>query len=164
MTITHFPKTTAAAAHFGATHTIDSSSKGVETQGLASLQTKINAIVGSQGADIVIDTTGNTKIIEQCYDLTHPDGKTILVGVPKKGNLVSLYTLPLHFKKILKGSHGGSSYPTDDIPRLIRLCGAGKLQLDGLITHSFPLKHINEAIQLVRSGNAGRVAISLTPG
>jgi len=45
-------------------------------------------------------------VIELADDLTHPDGKTILVGVPKKGDNVSIYTLPIHFNKVLTGSHG----------------------------------------------------------
>src|SRR3990167_7997593 len=46
----------------------------------------IKKIVGELGADIVIDTTGNTKVIEQAYQLTNSSGKTILVGVPKIGD------------------------------------------------------------------------------
>ena len=65
------------------------------------LDAQIRKIVGDKGADVVVDTTGNPRVIEQAYELTHPDGKTILVGVPTKGNNVSIYTLPLHFKKVL---------------------------------------------------------------
>ena len=46
--------------------------------------------MGSQGADVVIETTGNARVIEQAYELTQPDGKTILVGVPKKGENIKL--------------------------------------------------------------------------
>lgn len=102
-----------------------------------------------------------TRVIELAYDLTHPDGKTILVGVPKKGDNVSIYTLPLHFNKVLKGSHGGSCVPHVDIPRYIRLVQAGKLRLDGLITHEFTLSQVNDAIQLTRSGQAGRVILKM---
>ena len=112
------------------------------------------------GADVVIDTTGNTKVIEQAYELTHPDGKTILVGVPRKGEHVSIYTLPLHFKKVLTGSHGGSAEPHRDIPAYLRLVQAKKLSLDGLITHEFSLDEINKAIILVRSGEAVRVLVA----
>ena len=122
---------------------------------------EIRNIVGTDGADIVIDTTGNTRIIEQAYELTHPDGKTILVGVPKKGDCISIYSLPLHFKKILTGSHGGSIEPHLDIPRYIRLVQKGRLKLDGLITNELSLDDINEAIQLVRSGEAGRVLVTM---
>ena len=72
---------------------------------------KIKVLVGLKGADVVVDTTENVRVIETAYELTHPDGKTILVGVSRKGDNVNIYTLPLHFKKDLKGSHGESSIP-----------------------------------------------------
>ena len=38
-----------------------------------------------------------------------------------KGDSVNIYTLPLHFKKVLKGSNGGSLVPDVEISRFIRL-------------------------------------------
>ncbi len=122
---------------------------------------QIKTVTGSNGPDVVIDTTGNSRVIEQAYDLTHPDGRTILVGVPRKGDNVSIYTLPIHFNKVLKGSYGGSCIPHIDIPRYVRLVDAGILNLDGLITHEFTLDKINDAIQLMRSGTSGRILISM---
>ena len=142
------------AKRFGAGYIFNS-------RNISDLAGEIRKIVGPAGADVVIETTGNPRVIELAYDLTHPDGKTILVGVPKKGDNVSIYTLPIHFNKILKGSHGGSCVPHIDIPRYIRLVEAGKLKLDGLITHEFKLDDINEAIQLLKSGEAGRVLVSM---
>jgi S-(hydroxymethyl)glutathione dehydrogenase / alcohol dehydrogenase len=121
----------------------------------------IRRIVGEEGADVVVDTTGNARVIEHAYELTHPAGKTILVGVPKKGDNVSIYTLPLHFKKVLTGSHGGSIEPHLEIPRLIDLWRVGKLNLEGLITHRFTLDQINEALDLFKTGLAGRCMISM---
>ncbi len=121
----------------------------------------IRDIVGAQGADVVIDTTGNSRVIEQAYELTHPDGKTILVGVPRKGDNVNIYSLPLHFNKVLTGSHGGDAVPDLEIPRYIRLMESGKMNLNGLITHEFKLDEINEALDLFRSGEAGRIIINI---
>ena len=92
----------------------------------------IRDIVGAQGADIVVETTGNSRVIEQAYELTHPDGKTILVGVPRKGDNVNIYSLPLHFNKVLTGYHGGDAVPDLEIPRYIRLMESGKMNLNGL--------------------------------
>jgi S-(hydroxymethyl)glutathione dehydrogenase / alcohol dehydrogenase len=142
-----------AARKFGATHCLNSA----KSNGAAEMR----EIIGGAGADVVIDTTGNARVIEAAYELTHPDGKTILVGVPRKGDNVRIYTLPLHFKKVLTGSHGGSAEPHIDIPRYIRLYRAGKMKLDGLITHEFYLDEINEAIETVRSGAAVRGVISM---
>ncbi len=142
------------AKRFGANYVFNSGNN-------ADLASEVRKIVGSAGADVVIETTGNPRVIELAYDLTHPDGKTILVGVPRKGDNISIYTLPIHFNKVIKGSHGGSALPHIDIPRYIRLVQAGKLKLDGLITHEFKLDDINEAIETVKSGKAGRVLVAM---
>jgi len=122
---------------------------------------QVNEILEDKCADIVIETTGNSRVIETAYELTKPDGKTILVGVPKKGDNISIYSLPLHFKKVLTGSEGGSSVPDRDIPRLIKLMQAKKMTLDGLVTHEFPLEEVNQAIELFRSGDAGRIILRM---
>ncbi len=73
----------------------------------------------------------------------------------------AIYTLPIHFNKVLTGSHGGDAVPHIDIPRLIRLNKAGRLSFDGLITHEFPLDETNAALDAVRSGAAGRVLLAV---
>ena len=142
-------------------HKIDMGKKFGLTHGLTiksnNLENKIFNIVGKNGADIVIETTGITKVIEQAYQLTASDGKTILVGVPREK--ISIYSLPLFFDKELTGSHGGGSDPASDIPRYIRLINKNKMSLKDLITHEFNLADINKAIELFRSGNAGRIII-----
>ena len=139
---------------WGLTHAFNSASR-------PDIRQAILDVVGPKGADVVIDTTGNPRVIEMAYELTQPDGRTILVGVPRKDDKVTIYTLPLHFKKVLKGSEGGGVVPDVEIPRLIRLVDRGRLKLDGLITHEFPLEEINEAIRIFRSGEAGRVFINM---
>lgn len=144
------------AKRFGATHCINSKKT-------PDIEKMIRDIVGANGADVIVETTGNARVIETAYNLTQPKGKTILVGVPRKGDNISIYSLPLHFKKILAGSEGGDAEPHNDIPRYVRLVQAGKFNLDGLITHEFRLEQINEAIALVRAGEAGRVLVTMEP-
>ncbi len=123
------------------------------------LKDEIYNIVNQKVVDTVFETTGNSKVIEQAYELTNPEGKTILVGVPR--DKISIYSLPLHFNKVLKGSHGGGSIPDNDIPRYIRLIKNKKMTLENLITQEFNLSEINKALDLCRSGKAGRVVIKL---
>jgi S-(hydroxymethyl)glutathione dehydrogenase/alcohol dehydrogenase len=136
----------------GATHLLNAKTVG-------DMDAEIRKIVGAKGPDKVIETTGAKSVIELAYNLTHPDGTCVLVGVPHEK--VSIYTLPIHFNKVLTGSHGGDAVPHVDIPRLIRLTEAGRLSLAGIITHEFKLDEINKALDLVRSGNAGRVLINI---
>jgi len=144
----------AMAKERGATHCINSAGDG-------DLDGEIRKIVGQQGPDKVIETTGVKSVIEFAYNLTHADGTCVLVGVPNEK--VTIYTLPIHFNKVLTGSHGGEAVPQVDIPRLIRLNRAGRLSFDGIITHEFTLDHINDALDLVRSGAAGRVVLNVGP-
>ena len=134
---------------------------GFNSANTPDLKEQILRLVGPGGVDVVVDTTGRPRVIELAYELTHPDGRTILVGVPRKGDNVNIYTLPLHFNKILTGSHGGSAVPNVEIPRLIRLVNQGRMKLEGLFTHEFSLDKVNNAIAALRSGTAGRVLISM---
>ncbi len=136
----------------GATHWLNPSTGG-------DMDAAIRKIVGDKGPDKVIETTGAKQVIELAYNLTHADGTCVLVGVPSEK--VTIYTLPIHFNKVLTGSHGGDAVPQVDIPRLIRLNQAGRLSFDGIITHEFPLDEINAALDVVRGGSAGRVVLKI---
>jgi len=136
----------------GATHCLNPSTAG-------DMDAAIRKIVGDKGPDKVIETTGAKQVIELAYNLTHADGTCVLVGVPSEK--VTIYTLPIHFNKVLTGSHGGDAVPQVDIPRLIRLNQAGRLSFDGIITHEFPLDEINAALDVVRGGSAGRVVLKI---
>jgi S-(hydroxymethyl)glutathione dehydrogenase/alcohol dehydrogenase len=141
------------ATQFGATHRINST--------MLNPKEEVLKIVGSAGVDVAVDTTGLVALIEQAYDVTSAHGKTVLVGVPPAGNKVSIYTLPLHFGKILTGSHGGEADPTKDIPRYLNLVAQGKLRLREMITRTFTLDEVNEAVESMRSGEAGRFIIRM---
>ncbi len=145
----------AMAEKFGATHTIN-------TKKEPDLALKIKQIIGKAGADIIIDNTGNTDMINLAYKMIKPDGKTILVGVPKKDDNISIYSLDLHFGKVITGSHGGETNPAEDIPRYVSLYENKKLLLDDLITKRYQLDDINTAISDMRNGNlSGRALIEM---
>lgn len=140
------------ASKLGATHVVDASCEDPREA--------LQKIFSSTGADVVVETTGAVKNIELAYELTGPRGRTILVGVPPKGNSARLYTLPLHFGKVIVGSHGGEANPDEDIPRYVNLYRRGKLRLDELITDRFNFSDINSAIQFMREGkHVGRCLV-----
>ncbi|MCG2586657.1 zinc-binding dehydrogenase [Massilia sp. TS11] len=142
------------ARQMGATHLINASQTDAREA--------ITAIVAAGKLDSFIDNTGQPKIIEMGYELVKPQGRVTLVGVPKKGNTINIYSLPLHFGKGLSGSHGGEAQPDTDIPRYHDLYRHGRIQLKKLITNYFPLERINEAIAGVRDGSiAGRCMIDM---
>jgi S-(hydroxymethyl)glutathione dehydrogenase/alcohol dehydrogenase len=140
------------AQQMGATHCINSSSSDPEEA--------IQQALSDQLLDVFIDNTGLPTIIELGYRLTHRQGRVVLVGVPRQGNMVNFYSLPLHFGKQLIGSQGGESLPQHDIARYLRLQQRGQLQLEQLVSAHYALDEINLAIRAMRDGaTAGRVMI-----
>jgi S-(hydroxymethyl)glutathione dehydrogenase/alcohol dehydrogenase len=141
------------AGEFGATHTINSAK--------SDLREEIHKIVGARGVDVFIENTGQVRLIEAAYELTASEGRTHLVGVPRFDQDITIHSLPLHHGKVLTGCEGGHTNPTEDIPRYLRLYEHGKLKLDELITHRYPLKDINIALDKIRVGEVGRCVLSM---
>jgi S-(hydroxymethyl)glutathione dehydrogenase/alcohol dehydrogenase len=141
------------AREFGATHLLNSTRADVPEE--------VRNIVGAAGVDVFVENTGIVRLIEQAYELTAAAGKTILVGVPKHDEDITIHSLPLHFGKVLTGCEGGSTDPAVDIPRYINLYQRGKLALDRLITHRYPFAEINTALDKVRAGEVGRCVLSM---
>lgn len=149
----------ALARELGATHALGAAEPAASPE---AVDEQIRGLVGPGGADVVVETTGNARVIERAYALTAPHGRTVLVGVPRHDERVAIQTLPLHFGKALTGSHGGETDPSEDIPRYARLYEAGKLRLEDLVTERFGLDEINVAIERMRSGElVGRCLIEL---
>lgn len=63
------------------------------------------------GVDVAIDNTGVPEVLEMAYRVTNPRGRTLIVGVMKKGESARFYTYPLHFDQQLIGSSGGQTKP-----------------------------------------------------
>ncbi|OGW83847.1 MAG: dehydrogenase [Omnitrophica bacterium GWA2_52_8] len=148
----------ALARECGATHTIHSRKKD--------LRAAVEKILDGRHLDVVIENTGLTPLIELGYEICGPQGRTILVGVPDRREKASIDTLPLHFGKVLTGSHGGGIEPAADIPRLLELWRRGRIDcskfLDG--GRRYKLDEINEAIEALRSGAAIRPMVWMGEG
>ncbi|MBN2052417.1 zinc-binding dehydrogenase [Candidatus Woesearchaeota archaeon] len=142
-----------SAKHYGATHLFNSKKESDLKKKLLELLPK--------GADVVVDTTGNKGVMELSYELTAQEGSTVLVGVPKAGDNITIDSLPLHFGKKLTGSHGGDTEPSTDLPRLIKLQQSGRFELKKMITHTYPLDKINEALDMVRTGDTIRCVVKM---
>lgn len=142
------------ATEMGATHVVNSRTSDAKSA--------IAALLNNKKLDVFIDNTGVPAIIELGYELTHAQGRVILVGVPKHGNNINVFSLPLHFGKKITGSHGGEAIPHQDISRYHHLYQAGRIKLRELITDHFNLDGINEAINNMRNGAVrGRCLIKM---
>ena len=142
------------ARQLGATHTVNSLERD--------LGASVREILGATGADVVVENTGRADLIRTAYELTAAEGRTVLAGVPTRGEDAAIDTLPLHFGKLLTGSHGGETAPARDIPRYLRLVASGRLDLRPLVTDRTDLEGVNDAIERLRRGEiVGRCLVRL---
>lgn len=114
--------------------------------------------------DIVIDTTGIPEVISKGISILSNTGRMILVGQPAPGKFVEVMNAVNLFNGVgqsIKATQGGKTNPQEDIPRYIKLNKEERLNVDKLITHTFTLDQINEAFDLLKTGNAGRIMIKI---
>jgi S-(hydroxymethyl)glutathione dehydrogenase/alcohol dehydrogenase len=141
-----------AARTFGATDMVNSADHD--------LGKAVKAITGGAMADYVLVTVGAQQPIEQAPTLLAPNGTVVIVGMPASGVTATIdpVTMAAMNQSIL-GSKMGTSTIGIDIPELISKYQNSELLLDELITGTYPLDDINEAIDSVKNGQAVRNVI-----
>lgn len=140
-----------AAAQFGATHTINPQRQDV-------LKT-VRSLTDGRGADYAFEVIGLGKTIEMAYACVRRRGMAVVVGAAAREDRVTLPAASFLSEKILKGSAYGSSRPRVDLPRLIDLYVKKKLKLDELVTHTYSLDEVNEAMTALEKGEVVRSVI-----
>jgi Zn-dependent alcohol dehydrogenase len=115
--------------------------------------------------DLIIDTTGKPEIIAKAFSIMAGSGRLILVGQPEPEESIVLENALQFFSgagQSIRATQGGETVPQIDIPKYLRLFYSGQLQIDILVTHRFKLDQINDAIELLKTGDAGRIMIEIS--
>jgi Zn-dependent alcohol dehydrogenase len=119
--------------------------------------------LGIKDMDVIIDTSGNARSIADTMPLLGEGGRYIMVGQPKPGESVEIKMANHLFGsfegKTIKATQGGRFLPSKDIPRYVKLCKAGLLDIENLVTHRTKLDDINGAIEMMRAGKANRIMV-----
>jgi S-(hydroxymethyl)glutathione dehydrogenase/alcohol dehydrogenase len=114
--------------------------------------------------DVIIDTTGIPEVIADAYEKLSNTGRLVLVGQPAPGRSIEVRNALSMFDgsgKSIRATQGGKTDPEKDIPRYIGLANSGVLRFEELHTHTFTLDEVNDAFDLLKTGNAGRIMIKI---
>ena len=114
--------------------------------------------------DVILDTTGVPEVISKAFDKLAPSGRLIMVGQPAPGTDLNIFNPLSMFDgqgKSIRASQGGGTKPDEDIPRYIKLANREMLDFNTLDTDTFALDNINDAFDLLKTGNAGRIIIKI---
>jgi 2-desacetyl-2-hydroxyethyl bacteriochlorophyllide A dehydrogenase len=112
--------------------------------------------------DRILDTTGNPGLINKLVSKLSRKGKLILVGQIQKNvefNFSNASSLFEGDGKEIKTTQAGNFKPEVDIARLINFHQSGGIDFQKLISHKYPLSQINQAFEMLTTGNARRILI-----
>ena len=112
------------------------------------------------GPDYVFDTVGAAVTIAQALQAAGPAGAAVIVGMHSIQAEVPISAGALVFQnKRLLGSFAGSMRPQLDLPRLVELYRAKRLQLDALISKRYALAQVAQAFEDMQAGAVARGVI-----
>ncbi|MCT9087930.1 Zn-dependent alcohol dehydrogenase [Streptomyces sp. ASQP_92] len=141
-----------AALRFGAT-------EAVSPEEFADAKQRITA---GEGFDYVFEVVGRSATARTAYENTRRGGTLCVVGAGAMDDFFQVNMFELFFdeKRILPSLYGGGDV-LRSYERAIALWRAGRIDLEGLITHRVQLAGINDALDQMRSGEALRTCIEI---
>jgi Zn-dependent alcohol dehydrogenase len=143
------------AGSLGATDFIDPLSEDVVE--------KARQLTGGIGVDYAFECAGRAELISVGVNAARNRGTITCVGAPPITQNIEIAPASLFVvsEKKLLGTLLGSSNSLHEIPRLIGLYTAGRLDLESLITARRPLEEINEAMEDLSASRGIRTVLEI---
>ena len=124
------PARLAMAEKLGATRTINSATDDVDLTGVA---------------DVLFETAGAIATTAKAFEMVRIAGRVCQIGWPKGG------IVPVNVAKLVQNElrYIGVHKYAGEFPAAIRLISNGSIDVDCLVTHTFPLESAMEAFSLI---------------
>ena len=120
------------------------------------IKERLKELLGTEGVDVVIECVGTSVAAEQAF-LAADRGATILLfSVPKPESIYSLHLEEVFQKEL---TILGSMINPDTHGRAAALINSGVLKLEPIITHSFSVEQVEEAILMQQSADSIKVIV-----
>src|ERR1700753_1954273 len=152
------PGRKALAEKFGMTHFVNP--KEVEGDLVAHL-----VALTDGGADYSFECVGNVKLMRQALECCHRGwGVSVVVGVAGAGQEIKTRPFQLVTGRNWKGTAFGGARGRTDTPKIVDWYMQGKIPIDPMITHTMPVEKINDAFDLMHTGESIRSGLTFLPG
>ena len=148
------PKREALARKFGLTHFVNPK----EVQGDL-VPYLVDLTKG--GADYSFECIGNVDVMRQALECCHRGwGESIIIGVAGAGQEIKTRPFQLVTGRVWKGTAFGGARGRTQVPQIVDWYMNGKIDIDSLITHTMPVEQINDAFDLMHSGESIRSVVT----
>ena len=114
------------------------------------------------GVDYAFECVGHPALIRQAIDMLGTGGSCVLLGVPKLGTEASFVVGNLYNDKSILGCRYGQTRPHHDVPLITRFYLDGRFMLDEMVSQTYDLGDIEQALADLAAGKLNRGVLSLT--
>lgn len=112
------------------------------------------------GVDYSFECVGNVQLMRAALECCHKGwGESIIIGVAGAGQEISTRPFQLVTGRVWRGSAFGGVKGRTELPSYVEKAGRGEIPLATFITHNMPLEAINEAFELMHTGQSIRTVI-----
>ena len=117
---------------------------------------RLTEILGTPGADVVIECVGIPAAAEQSFKAADKGAVILLFSVPSPGSTYAMHLEEIFQKEL---TIVGSIINPDTHGRAVALINSNAIQLEPLITHLFPLDQLEQAILAQQSSESIKVIV-----
>lgn len=136
------------AKKLGATHAFDAREDA---------EALVGEMTGGRGVDLAIECAGAEPALVSCLGAAKRGGVIVVVGLGDNAN----YTLPLIDLAVKELDIKGIFRYAYTYPAAISLLASGKVDVEAMITHHFPLDDMLSAFEYAEKGTDGAVKVMI---
>jgi len=114
---------------------------------------------GGRGVDVAFEAAGDPPALDQCLRAAKRGGKVVVEGIPPQ-TIIPFDIRSARRKELCVQFCRRCPNLPDDALKLIH---AGKVEVDSLITHHFPIDRIGEAFRIVHAYTDGAIKVVVNP-
>ena len=112
------------------------------------------------GVDYSFECIGNVDVMRQALECCHRGwGESVIIGVAAAGKEISTRPFQLVTGRNWRGTAFGGAKGRTDVPKIVDMYMAGKIEIDPMITHVMGLEEINTAFDLMHAGKSIRSVV-----
>jgi threonine dehydrogenase-like Zn-dependent dehydrogenase len=120
------------------------------------LRQRLEAYLGVPGADVVIECVGTPAAAQQAFAIAGSGATILLFSVPQPDSVCTVFLEDIFHKEL---TVVGSLINPDTHGRAVALINSGAIHLDSILTHSFPLEKVEDALLMQMSNDSLKVIV-----